>query len=54
MDRNRDGDVSRREWIGSKEEFDRLDLDHDGLISLEEAEKSEAAKAGGKGTNPGR
>jgi Ca2+-binding EF-hand superfamily protein len=41
MDRNRDGDVSRREWIGSKEEFDRLDLDHDGLISLEEAEKAE-------------
>jgi len=52
MDRNRDGDVSRREWIGSKEEFDRLDLDHDGLISLEEAEKAEAAKAGGKEPNP--
>ncbi len=44
MDRNRDGDVSRREFLGAGEDFDRLDADHDGLISPEEAEK---AKEGG-------
>jgi Ca2+-binding EF-hand superfamily protein len=38
MDRNADGDLSRTEYIGSKEEFDLIDTDRDGLISLEEAE----------------
>lgn len=38
MDRNGDGDVSRTEFLGTKEEFDAIDTDHDGLISLEEAE----------------
>jgi Ca2+-binding EF-hand superfamily protein len=37
MDRNYDGDVSRREFIGPRAVFDRLDLDHDGLLSPEEA-----------------
>lgn len=37
MDRNRDGDVSRREFTGSPAAFDRLDQDHDSLISLQEA-----------------
>jgi Ca2+-binding EF-hand superfamily protein len=38
MDRNRDGDVSRREFLGSAEEFGTLDTDGDGLIGVEEAE----------------
>jgi hypothetical protein len=38
MDRNRDGDVSRKEWLGTEEEFRRIDTDGDGLISLAEAE----------------
>jgi Ca2+-binding EF-hand superfamily protein len=38
MDRNGDGDVSRSEFLGTQEEFDAIDTDHDGLISLEEAE----------------
>jgi Ca2+-binding EF-hand superfamily protein len=37
MDRNRDGDVSRREFLGTDEEFKKIDTDGDGLISLEEA-----------------
>jgi Ca2+-binding EF-hand superfamily protein len=39
MDRNRDGDVSRKEWLFSDEEFRKIDTDGDGLISLEEAER---------------
>jgi len=37
MDRNRDGDVSRREFLGSQEDFDRIDTNHDGLIDADEA-----------------
>jgi Ca2+-binding EF-hand superfamily protein len=37
MDRNGDGFVSRREFVGSEESFARLDRDKDGLISPEEA-----------------
>jgi hypothetical protein len=42
MDRNGDGDVSRNEFLGTKEDFDRIDSDGDGLISAEEAEKADA------------
>jgi hypothetical protein len=51
MDRNRDGDVSRREFLGSDEEFRRIDSDGDGLISVEEAERfdAECRKANGTG-----
>jgi Ca2+-binding EF-hand superfamily protein len=38
MDRNGDGDVSRREFLGSDEQFKEIDTDGDGLISVEEAE----------------
>lgn len=39
MDRNGDGDVSRREFTGPPEVFDKYDTDKDGLLSPEEAEK---------------
>jgi len=40
MDRNRDGDISRREFLGPRADFERLDSDHDGLIDAEEAAKT--------------
>jgi Ca2+-binding EF-hand superfamily protein len=37
MDRNRDGDLSPREFLGTAEQFKRLDADDDGLIDPREA-----------------
>jgi hypothetical protein len=37
MDRNRDGDVTPREFLGSLDRFNELDADSDGLLSGEEA-----------------
>ena len=45
MDRNHDGDVSRREFLGPRDQFDRLDRDKDGLIDADEARAAVAAKA---------
>ncbi|HZY86324.1 MAG TPA: EF-hand domain-containing protein, partial [Gemmataceae bacterium] len=42
MDRNNDGDLSPREFLGTEEEFRLLDTDGDGLISAEEARRYEA------------
>jgi Ca2+-binding EF-hand superfamily protein len=42
MDRNGDGDVSRREFPGSDELFQKIDTDGDGLISAEEATRADA------------
>ena len=41
MDRNRDGDVSWREFLGPRDAFDKLDADRDGLL-----DPTEAAAAG--------
>lgn len=41
MDKNRDGDVSRKEWLYSDELFRKIDTDGDGLISVEEAIKAD-------------
>jgi Ca2+-binding EF-hand superfamily protein len=42
MDRNRDGDVSRKEFLFGEELFNEIDTDGDGLISVEEAEAYDA------------
>jgi hypothetical protein len=39
MDRNRDGDVSRREFLGTDAHFRQIDADGDGLLSSTEAER---------------
>jgi Ca2+-binding EF-hand superfamily protein len=44
MDRNRDGDISRREFLGTAEQFKQIDSDADGLISIQEAEKFDGEK----------
>ncbi len=49
MDRNRDGDVSRREFLGTHAQFDRLDRDHDGLLGPDEAEAAAARPVKGPG-----
>lgn len=38
MDRNQDGDVSAREFLGTSTQFAALDTDQDGLMSASEAE----------------
>ena len=48
MDRNDDGDVLCREFLGPRDQFDRLDRDNDGLIDPEEAK----AGRGGEGGQP--
>ena len=40
MDRNNDGDLTWKEFIGPRHVFDQLDTDHDGLIDPQEAEKA--------------
>ena len=41
MDRDKDGRVSKKEWMGfMEEEFDRLDTDKDGYLDPKDLEKS--------------
>jgi Ca2+-binding EF-hand superfamily protein len=38
FDRNGDGELSRSEFPGTREQFDAIDANHDGYITVEEAE----------------
>lgn len=41
MDRNQDGDLSRREFLGRQQQFETLDADGDQLIDIDEAAAGE-------------
>lgn len=41
MDRNQDGDVAWREFLGPRADFERIDADRNGLIDLNEAAAAE-------------
>ncbi len=43
MDRNQDGDVTWREFLGPRASFEKLDQDASGWIDAEEAQQSEAS-----------
>jgi hypothetical protein len=44
MDRNRDGDLSLREFLGEEQDFQRLDTDRDGLVDSAEAQAAPAGR----------
>ena len=46
MDANGDGDLSRREFLGSSDRFAELDANQDGFVDAAEAEQAEAQRAG--------
>lgn len=42
MDRDKDGRVSKKEWMTfMEEEFDRLDTNHDGYVNAKDLEKAQ-------------
>jgi hypothetical protein len=44
MDKNKDGKVSKQEWMSFMEaEFDRLDTNKDGYVDVKDLEKSQLA-----------
>ncbi|HEY1380298.1 MAG TPA: EF-hand domain-containing protein [Gemmataceae bacterium] len=53
MDRNLDGDLTWKEFLGPRHVFEELDADHDGLIDPFEAEKA-TALFGPKGVGPAK
>jgi hypothetical protein len=44
MDRNGDGELSPEELLGTHEQFDKIDLNHDGLIDAAEAGAAKPTK----------
>ncbi|HYR87268.1 MAG TPA: signal transduction protein [Terriglobia bacterium] len=43
MDADHDGKISRQEWQGRAEMFDRLDADHDGFVTKDELQNRRGA-----------
>lgn len=54
MDRNQDGDITWREFLGTREQFEKLDHNGDGLISRNEAEEATSASQSPEGTRDAR
>ena len=44
MDSNNDGDLSSDEFIGTREQFEQLDQDSDGLLSVKEVQQIDATE----------
>lgn len=53
MDTNHDGKISKDEWKGRPEMFDRLDANHDGFITVDEIQAAREALAKGAGGGEG-
>lgn len=51
LDRNRDGVVSRREWRGSRQEFNQYDINRDGVISRREMARADVGASDVVGTS---
>ncbi|MEO6739257.1 MAG: alpha/beta hydrolase fold domain-containing protein [Chthoniobacteraceae bacterium] len=51
-DKNKDGKVSREEFSGPKQLFDRIDANHDGFVTREEHEAFIAPTQGARPENP--
>ena len=39
LDANQDGSISREEWKGRPKAFDRLDVDHNGTVTVQELQR---------------
>jgi hypothetical protein len=48
MDRSGDGEVSFPEFLGTREDFQRIDTNSDGLISPDEATRYDEQRRGRK------
>ncbi|HEY4259834.1 MAG TPA: hypothetical protein VGM98_06735, partial [Schlesneria sp.] len=51
-DRNNDGDITWREFLGPRDAFEQLDADRDDLIDPKEAEAAREAKASNRAVKP--
>ena len=51
-DRNNDGDITWREFLGPRDAFEQLDADHDELIDPKEAEAAVTAKSEIRNSKP--
>jgi hypothetical protein len=48
MDRNRDGDLSQREFVAAGDKFAEMDRDRDGLLTPEEASATPGSTDSGR------
>jgi hypothetical protein len=51
-DRNNDGDITWREFLGPRDAFEQLDADRDDLIDPKEAEAAREARASTRTVKP--
>ncbi len=54
MDRNQDGDITWREFLGTREQFDMIDKNSDQLINRMEADEAASSTSPMESTNNAR